>query len=167
MSNDALSTYLNDHLAGATHGSDHAKQLVQMTRDTPFGVVMARLADEIEQDRETLIDLMERLDITRNPVKQAGAWVVEKAGRVKFSGLSATDEDLGLYLALEAMSLGVEGKHALWTALRRVQDDYPELQRTDLEGLIARATTQREMLEAERLVQAERAFRVRAAAPSG
>ena len=166
MDHDALDTYLNDHLAGSTLGVDHARQLQEMTADAPFGVVMARLADEIEEDRDTLVDLMERLGTTRNPIKVAGAWVVEKAGRVKFSGLSSADADLGLYLALETLSLGVEGKHSLWTALARVQNDHPELEKTDLDRLISRATAQRQILEAERFAQAERAFALRAAAPS-
>jgi hypothetical protein len=88
MDHDALETYLNDHLAGATLGLDHAKQLAERVP------VVERLAQEIEEDRNALIDLMKRVDASENPVKKATAWVSEKAGRLKFS-----DDDLGTYLA--------------------------------------------------------------------
>jgi len=154
MDHDALNPYLNDHLAGATLGCDHARQLEDMFAETEFGPVMTRLAQEIEEDRDTLVGLMERLDAPRNPVKQAGAWVAEKAGRVKFSGLSSGDKHLGRYMALETMSLGVEGKLSLWKALNVVAGQFPQLQESDLEGLIARAAAQRQALEAQRLIEA-------------
>src|SRR4051794_26572616 len=98
MDHEALSTYLNDHLAGSTLGADHARQLEERSADTPFGPAMARIADEIEEDRDTLAKLMDRLDVSRNPVKAASAWVAEKAGRVKFSGASSGDADVGYFL---------------------------------------------------------------------
>jgi hypothetical protein len=48
MDHNGLNTYLNDHLAGATLGCDHARQLEEMSADTPFGPTMTRLATEIE-----------------------------------------------------------------------------------------------------------------------
>jgi hypothetical protein len=166
MEHDALTIYLNDHLAGATLGCDHARQLEEMSKDTPFGPTMTRLAKEIEDSRDTLVELMARLDATRNPVKQAGAWVAEKVGRFKFSGLSSADRELGRYLTLEMMSLGVQGQWSLWTALERVCSQYPELQATDLTGLIARAEAQRDALETERLRTAELAFATATQSPS-
>src|SRR4051794_14014141 len=122
MANDSLGTYLNDHLAGATLGSDHAHQLKDMTEGTPLGTVMERLASEIDDDRDELQALMGRLDIKENPAKKAGAWVMEKAGRVKFSGATAGDRDYGVYMALETLSLGVAGKLSLWESLLSVKD---------------------------------------------
>lgn len=158
MDHDALDIYLNDHLAGATLGCDHARRLEAVYEGTPFGTVMAQIAMEIEEDRDTLVDLMERLDTPRNAVKAATAWVAEKAGRVKFSGVSSGDRELGNYLALETLSLGVEGKRCLWTALEAIASDYPPLAATDLAGLIARAQAQRAALEEQRLATAQKAF---------
>jgi hypothetical protein len=158
MEHDALNTYLNDHLAGATLGVDHARQLESANVGSDFGIEMSRIADAIEEDRETLIGLMDRIGAPRNPVKTATAWVAEKAGRLKFSGLSARDRELGNFLALETMSLGVEGKHSLWTALREVAPDYPEIAAMDLERLIDRARDQRATLDRERLAAARRAL---------
>ena len=166
MDHDSLSIYLNDHLAGATLGCDHARQLEEMSADTPFGPTMSRLAQEIEEDRDTLVKLMERLDVDQNLVKKASAWVAEKAGRVKFSGFTSADGEFGRYLMLETMSLGVQGKWSLWTALDVVDDQYPELQATDLATLIARAERQRDALEAERLRAAREAFATPAGSPA-
>ena len=103
---DALGAYLNDHLAGATLGSDHARQLVDYCEGTPFAAEAERIAVEVEEDLQTLIDLMSHLDLTRNPIKQAGAWAAEKAGRIKFSGVTS-DAEYGLFMALETMAVAV------------------------------------------------------------
>ena len=97
------------------------------TRATPLGEVMQRLAAEIEEDRETLLELMEALDVARNPVKQVTGWVAEKASRVKFSGATSGEPEYGTFMAIESLRLGVAGKRCLWIALREVRDDYPEL----------------------------------------
>jgi hypothetical protein len=158
MDKDALRTYLNDHLAGSTLGVDHARQIEERNEGTPLGDVMARVAADIEADRDKLEQIMERLDVAKNPVKAATAWVAEKAGRVKFSGASAADKDLGNFLALETMSLGVEGKRCLWLALQQVEGVYPELDSVELETLVKRAEEQRATLEAERLAAARTAL---------
>ena len=95
----ALGTYLNDHLAGATLGLDHARQLADSSEGAS-ALEMARIAREIEEDRETLISIMHALGTSRNPVKTATAWVAEKAGRVKFSGATSGNRELGRFLAL-------------------------------------------------------------------
>lgn len=158
MNHDALSTYLNDHLAGSTLGLDHARQLEKKFEGSPFGPTMSQIADDVEADRDTLLELMDRLEVMRNPVKAAGAWVAEKAGRVKFSGASSGDAELGTFMALETMSLGVEGKRSLWIALQVVESAWPALEQVDLANLISRAESQRALLEAERRAAASRAF---------
>lgn len=158
MNDDTLRVYLNDHLAGSTLGCDHARQLEEMSAGRPFGPEMTKIARAIEEDRDSLVQLMDALDASRNPVKQAGAWVAEKAGRVKLSGLSSNDPELGYYHSLETMSLGVEAKRCLWTALERVAAGSPALQQADLARLITRATEQREALEGERLAHCVRAL---------
>lgn len=82
MADKAMDVYLNDHLTGAI-GSALAEQLREENEGTPLGEVMASLAPQIEEDRKTLIDLMDRIGTSKNPVKQATAWVTEKATRPK------------------------------------------------------------------------------------
>jgi hypothetical protein len=119
---------------------------------------MRTIAAQVEEDRRTLIDLMERLDVSRNPVKQATGWVAEKASRVKFSGVASGEPDHGAFMALESLTLGVVGKLSLWQALAQVKSDYPELESTDLDGLIARAQAQHDTLDQQRLAAGKRAL---------
>jgi hypothetical protein len=158
MAEKAMEVYLNDHLAGAMLGSDLAEQIRDRSEGTPFGDVMVSISAQIDEDRDTLIDLMERMGITRNPVKQATTWIAEKASRPKFSGLTSGDPDVGYFMALEAMTLGVTGKLSLWNALTHVADGHPELAATNLDELIDRAGSQRDALEGQRLAAAERAL---------
>ena len=151
MADRAIDTYLNDHLAGAMLGSDLAEQIRARSDGTPLGAVMASLAPQIEEDRQTLIGLMRRMDISRNPVKQAGAWVAEKVSRVKLGGLSSGSPELGTFLALESLALGVQGKLSLWTALQQVADRHPALGSVDLDALTDRARHQYDTVERERI----------------
>jgi hypothetical protein len=158
MADRAMDVYLNDHLAGATLGSNLAEQIRDRHEGTALGDVMRTIAAQVEEDRRTLIDLMERLDVSRNPVKQATGWVAEMASRVKFSGAVSGEPDHGAFMALESLTLGVVGKLSLWQALAQVKGDYPKLASTDLDGLIARAQAQHDTLEQQRLAAGKRAL---------
>ncbi|MDQ3631546.1 MAG: hypothetical protein M3417_09845 [Actinomycetota bacterium] len=151
MAHKALDVYLNDHLSGSMIGTDLAEQLLERSEGTALGVVMARLAPAIEEDRQTLVDLMERLGTAENPVKKATAWVAEKITRPKFGGATSAEPAFGLFMALETLALGVEGKLTLWKSLREVASDHPPLAATNLDDLIARAQSQRDALEVERI----------------
>jgi hypothetical protein len=157
MADKPMDTYLNDHLAGSTFGADLAKQ-IRDRAESPLDGTMATIAAEIEEDRETLIELMERAGTAKNPVKQATTWMTEKMTRVKFSGLSSGERDAGLLMALETLTLGVAGKERMWHALRRVADRYEPLASMDFERLIERAQQQHAQLEAERIKAATEAF---------
>lgn len=100
MADGALDVYLNDHMAGAVMGCDLAEQIRDRNEGTGLGEVMASLATEIDRDRESLAELMERLGTRGNPVKKGVGWLAEKASRVKLSGASSGDPELGTFLAL-------------------------------------------------------------------
>jgi hypothetical protein len=154
MATNELETYLNDHLGGATLGGDLAGQLRDQSDGTPLGELMTRLAAEIEEDRETLVELMDAVGANRNPIKQAGGWLAEKASRVKFSGAGSGEPDHGLFMAIETLRLGVAGKKCLWLALREVRGEHPALTGFNLDSLIERAGHQERELERERIAVA-------------
>lgn len=158
MPDKALDVYLNDHLGGATLGSDLAEQIRDQSEGTPLGDLMAGIAREVEADRQTLAELIEQLGTSRNPVKQATAWLAEKLGRAKFASATSAEPDFGLFLALETLTLGVEGKLSLWKSLKEIAGEHAPLAATDLEGLIARAESQRDALERERIAAGRRAL---------
>jgi hypothetical protein len=62
-------------------------------------------------------------------------------------------------MALETLTLGVQGKRKMWTVLKEVQSQYPPLASTNLDELIERADTQHDLLERERLAAGVRALR--------
>jgi hypothetical protein len=157
-SKELLGTYLNDHLAGAAAGVELAEKLAENNRGTPFGAAVAAVADEIKVDRETLQGLMERLGIGRSPAKQATGWVVEKATRLRFNRRLTGSQDLTRLLETETLSLGIEGKAAMWQVLKDIDGLDGELGRADFDRLIFRARQQREALEPYRLEAATGAF---------
>ena len=158
MAHRPIDVYLNDHLAGAMFGADLARQLEARTEGTDFQPEMSRLAGEIQADLDTLTDLMKRLGTTRNPAKQVMTWVAEKASRLKLTGVTSGNDELGTFLSVEALSLGIEGKAALWKTLRELRGHYPELASFDLDDLLQRAQRQRQILETERIARARRSL---------
>lgn len=151
MADKALDVYLNDHLGGAMMGTELADQIRERAEGTPLGELMTRVAPQIEEDRETLVALMDELDTSKNPVKQASAWIAEKASRAKFGGGTSGEPDLGLFMALETLTLGVEGKLSLWKVLKEIAGEHPPLAAANLDELLERAQSQYDALENERI----------------
>lgn len=151
MADRPIDLYLNDHMAGAMLGAELAGQIANRSEGTPLGGLITPVAIEIDEDREALDGLMERLDVGRNIVKQAGGWLTEKWSRIKFSGLGSGEPDQGNFMALETLALGILGKRSLWVALRAVEGQHEAIQDLDLEKLIARAERQHAVVERARI----------------
>jgi hypothetical protein len=153
-----IAIYLNDHLAGATGGLELARRAHGANRGTDFEEPLARLAAEIAEDRDALVDVMVRLGVTRDPVKVWAGWLAEKVGRLKLNGRIAGYSPLSRVVEFEGLALGVEGKRALWRALAGVVAEDARLEGVDLAALGRRAERQRRLIERERLRAAAIAF---------
>ncbi|HEX5982614.1 MAG TPA: hypothetical protein VFY69_00250 [Solirubrobacterales bacterium] len=152
-----LAIYLNDHLAGATLGVELARRLRSSNRgDAEFGEPLARLCAEIEDDRDTLVRLTERLGIDRNPVKPALAKAAERLGRLKPNGQVRGYSPLSRVLELEVLATGIGGKLQLWNALE--QSFGETLDGFDFHALAARADDQGQRVEDLHLAAAQRAL---------
>ena len=162
MNTDQLGTYLNDHLAGSEAGLQLVARLADDYPDTEFAVVLRSLHAEIEEDQLQLGRLLERVSDGGSTIKQAAGWVAERLTRIKL-GLT-TAEPLALFEALEALSLGILGKRALWRGLSVIAADSLDVGDMNLAELERRALDQWERVEALRLQAAERAFNQRAPA---
>jgi hypothetical protein len=92
MAQELLGIYLNDHLAGATSGTELARRVASFGQEVADGELQRRLADDIGSDRQDLLAIMAALQI---PVR----WYKEE---------------------LELLRLGVEGKAAGWRTLREL-----------------------------------------------
>jgi hypothetical protein len=104
-----LGIYLNDHLAGATAGTERATRLVRTARGSALGRAIEPVAAEIAQDRKALLDIMRDLGIPVRRYKVCAGWAGEKLGRLKPNGHLVRPSSLGTVLDLEAPRLGVEG----------------------------------------------------------
>jgi hypothetical protein len=150
-----LAIYLNDHLAGATLGVELARRLRSSNQgEAEFGGPLAQLCSEIEADRETLVRLMEQLEVGRDPVKPVLAKVAEKLGRLKLNGRIRGYSPLSRVLELEFLSGLVGGKMQLWNALE--QSFGESLDGFDFHDLAARADRQGQRLEDLHLAAAQR-----------
>ncbi len=145
-----LAIYLNDHLAAATAGRELARRAARSNRASSYGAFLERLADEIDEDRESLLAIMRALQFGANRLKVAGAWGAEKLGRLKLNGRLLGYSPLSRLLELEVLVLGVTGKLALWHTLESLKRDETALGEFDLARLIERAGTQLDQLETHR-----------------
>jgi hypothetical protein len=144
-----LAIYLNDHLGGSTVGVELSRRARGSNEGTPLGEFLATLTVEIEEDRETLEEVMEAVGAGRDRLKVYGAWAGEKLGRLKLNGSLLSYSPLSRVVELEGLRLGVEGKACLWRMLRQLA--HPRLAGFDFDALIARAERQRDELEQHRL----------------
>jgi hypothetical protein len=146
-----LGIYLNDHLAGATLGTELASRLAGAHRSSEESATFGRLATEIAEDRAALMELMAALEVPVRQYKIVLGWVAEKAGRFKPNGRLLTRSPLSSLEEVEMMRLGVEGKGACWRTLLVAADKDDRLDRARLEDLLRRAGEQIETLEDLRL----------------
>jgi hypothetical protein len=143
-----LAIYLTDHHAASVGAVQLARRAAGSNRGTRYGDVLAALADEIEEDRQSLELIMQRLGIRPDRAKTAAAWSAEKLGRLKLNGQLTGYSPLSRLEELEILELGVQGKLLLWQALERaVEHGIPT---AELDTLINRARSQRRRLERQR-----------------
>jgi hypothetical protein len=154
-----LSTYLNDHLGGSAGGIELARRLCRNNKGTDYGPPLEGIVRQIEEDIASLRDVMARLEVEEDRIKQAAAWAAEKAGRLKLNGQLLGYSPLSRLVELEGLMLGVTGKLALWVVLNENYGQDPRLSGVDLPGLIARAREQRRTLEGLRRRAARQALR--------
>jgi hypothetical protein len=139
-----LSIYLNDHRAGAAAGLALARRSAAHATDAAARRVLDEVATEIGRDRDTLEQIVDRLQVRRNPMKAAMATVGERIGRLKLNGRLIRRSELSDLIELEALLAGIDAKRSLWAALEQTHDEL--LHDIDFGSLIERATQQRGQL---------------------
>jgi hypothetical protein len=156
MKPELLGIYLNDHLVGATVGTELARRVAGGGQKTADGEGLRRLADDIGNDRRTLLRIMATLQIPVRRYKVSAAWIGEKAGRLKLNGRLVNRSPLSDLEELELLRLGVEGKAAGWRTLRELAESDRRLDAARLDELISRARDQADLLEELRVRAATR-----------
>ena len=151
----ALTSYLNDHLAGSVAAIKLLDHLIDDHKENRLEKFFADLREDVHADQEVLQNLMRKLDLEQSSVRKAGAWIAETIGQAK---IALSGDNVGLLQAMEALALGVTGKKLLWRALRTVEAELSQLQGIDLSRLEQRAADQFERVEKERLHLSREAF---------
>ena len=138
-----ISIYLEDHVAGATAGSQRAARLAQAESESADAADLAQFADDIAADFDALLKATEAMGFEPSRLKSTIASVAEKLGTLKLNGHLTERSPLTTIVELEAMQMAVRGKRSLWETLRVVA---PQPTPIDIDGLIARADAQLTML---------------------
>lgn len=146
MSDEFLITYLNDHLAGAEAGVQLAKDCLAHNPTGPLAAFLPELVAEIEEDRDVLKHLYDRLHRGENTLKRMMTWLLSKASRLKLENVLLQYSDLTRLEELEGLLLGVRGKRALWESLEAAADE--RFSDIDFRQLQQRAEHQLARLEA-------------------
>jgi len=151
MSDEYLAIYLNDHLAGSVVAIELLQHLERAYQGSPVQQFAADLRADIEADQQELQKLMAQLNVAQSRARQATAWLAEKMTFIKLRMDDWAGGDFRLFEALEALSLGIEGKKSLWLALAKAAEIAPSLRLLDYSRLVERAREQRDRVEARRL----------------
>jgi hypothetical protein len=155
---DYLSTYLQDHRAGAEAGSDLARRLYEENKGTQYEEFCAHIAEEIEDDLMVLEQIMDRFDVDRPALKAAVAKVGEKLSRLKPNDEQARYSPLSRVLEFEGLRAGVQGKLSMWDALMEVTPFDDRLDPEELGRLVLRAEAQLKGLRVHHRLAAREAF---------
>jgi hypothetical protein len=154
-----LTSYLNDHLAGSVGALELLDRLIDTYEGKPLERFFGELRHEIDTDQETLKELIAILGEKESAVRKAGAWIVEKLSRAKIQLSETREGELGLFLALEGLALGITGKRSLWRALAAASETAPHLRGPDYATLEKRAVEQHDRVDAKRLEVAREVFK--------
>jgi len=142
---DPLRTYLHDHLAGSGFAVELLEKLAGSYPEHETGTLAGEVLEEVQADRRTLEAIIERVGKSPLDLKDASMWVAEKASRAKLHHNDPTG--LGAFEAMEAISLGIMGKLALWHVLVRVAEQDQRVAGFDFGGLAVRAKAQFDRVE--------------------
>lgn len=157
-STDALSAYLNAHLAGSVGARELIKKVASNNEGTPCGEFLSTLLAAVEEEVGTLEGLMARCGIAKHPLKLAGGWVTERVTRLVFHERITGSAPLSRLLELESLSLGVTGQLRMWRALKEVAPGDTRFAAIDFDRLIGRVQDHLTGLERHRLAAAASAF---------
>jgi len=156
--NGLLGIYLRDQLALGVAWRELAKRAAGNNKGSETGTALARVATAIAEDVTTFRDIMRRLGIRPDPVKNVAVTVAERVGRLKPNGRLLGYSPLSRFEELEFLIMGIEGKKQLWATLRDLAGLGARLPEVDFDGLIERAAAQRRELEPHRTDAGMEAF---------
>ncbi len=155
---ELLQTYVNDHLAGATAGRDMFRRTAESHAGTELGAALSVLGAEVDEDRDTQLQIMADLGIEPSTPRILAGQIAEKLGRLKPNATVWSRSPLTDVVEIEGLRVAVAAKAAGWEALLAAAVAEPRLSRVQLEGLLARARDQADRLRTLHLQVARQRF---------
>jgi hypothetical protein len=150
----SLIAYLRDHLTGADSAIQLVRRLSSTYGDTQDGQLFRQLADEFEQDRETVRFLLMRLGASPRSLKRVAG---HASGFVLSLAAGGKSESLSLLRTLEGLAMGIQGKRCMWRALQELGTVGPT-GRESFSELESRALRQWDRIEQRRRALAATTF---------
>jgi len=145
----SLAVYLHDHMAGSKFAVELLESLRDRYQGESLGKTAGELVVEIEKDRAVLERVIQRVGRSSPDLKTGLAWVTEKLARLKLG--SGTEYSAGTLEAVETLTLGIQGKIALWKSLAAIEASDARVRGEDYQSLIERAMDQFRVLDARRI----------------
>lgn len=144
-----LAIYLNDRLAGSTAAMEMVQDLIEAHQGERLEGFLRPLREDIQSDQGELRSLMEGLGVEESKLRKTGAWMAEKASRLKLRVADFGEPNLALLQSLETLSIGIMGKRLLWRTLDATIAAVARKSGLDLLRLERRAGEQFERVERE------------------
>ena len=155
---DYLSTYLQDHRAGAEMGVNLAQRLRDENEGTPYEDFLTLLAAADRGGRAHARGDDGGFGVDKALLKTAGAKVGEVLGRLKPNEQLTSYSPLSRVQELEMLRSGVQGKLALWDSLYEISETDDRLDPDGLQSLVERAESQLAGLREHHRMAAREAF---------
>jgi hypothetical protein len=157
MTDQSLAIYLRNHEAASRAGRDLFRRTAASQRDRPYADQLAELSAEVEQDCETLQEMLRSARVSPDLVTGLVLRLGERVGRLKPNGRLLRRAPLSDLIEVEGLLDAVRAKAAGWQALSRVPT--PSWSGTvDTQALYERALDQAERLNEIHRSVASRVF---------
>jgi len=155
-----LPVFLGDHLALATGAAELARRAAGSPTREHLQGPLAALADDLAADRLAVLRLHELLEVPRDRLKDRGAWLGEKLGRLKLNGRLTSPSPLSAVTELQGLAALCGAMAGFWAGVGAAVGDDARVAALD-PGARAAAMRERRDLLAARIDGAVRAALVR------
>jgi len=116
---DALGTYLREHIAASHAAEDLAGRLIDRSEDPQASEFLRRFVEEIREERRYLVELLEPMEDDRGMIRKGIDVATEIAGKAERLVNLALPAEVA---ELEALAIGIWGKRLLWGTVKKLAE---------------------------------------------
>lgn len=147
MNEAHLITYLNDHLAASVGAVELIERCRNENTGTDLAKFLATMKTQIASEQKLIKELIHRFGGAESTLKQAAAWLGEKAGRLKLNNEVFRYSDLSRLEEVEILRAGVHAKAGFWTILHSISNQDSRFNGINFLALFAQAQRQYAQIE--------------------